>query len=95
MSMNKKNLFITTARLEGISFIALLFIAMPLKYMLGMPLYVKLIGYAHGFLFIGYVLLLLMIKEQEKMDSRKLGLGLMASVVPFGTFWFERQLSKN
>ncbi|MES2688928.1 MAG: DUF3817 domain-containing protein, partial [Bacteroidota bacterium] len=52
------NNFRKVAVLEGWSFLILLFIAMPVKYILAYPLLVKYVGWAHGALFIAYVLLL-------------------------------------
>src|SRR5690349_20635048 len=48
--------FRAIALLEGLSFVLLLFIAMPLKYLAGMPLGVKMVGWAHGMLFVLYLL---------------------------------------
>ena len=83
--------FRTVAVAEGISFIVLLFIAMPLKYMLGMPLAVKVVGWAHGALFVGYWLAAVPLFTRLKWDPERIvGLGL-ASVLPFGTFVMERK----
>ncbi|MFN6115996.1 MAG: DUF3817 domain-containing protein [Flavobacteriales bacterium] len=83
--------FRTIARLEGISFLVLLFIAMPLKYMADMPLAVKYVGWAHGMLFVGYWVAAVPLFTQLKWDiERIVGLGA-ASVLPFGTFVMERK----
>jgi integral membrane protein len=49
--------FRTVAWIEGLSYVALLFIAMPLKYFADLPLAVRVVGMAHGVLFIAYVVL--------------------------------------
>ena len=49
------NLFRITALLEGVSYILLLFIAVPIKYLFDDPSYVKLLGMPHGILFIAYI----------------------------------------
>ena len=49
-------LFRLTALLEGISYILLLFIAVPIKYLWDDPTYVKFLGMPHGILFIGYII---------------------------------------
>lgn len=83
--------FRTVAIAEGISFLVLLFIAMPLKYMADMPMAVKLVGWAHGVLFIWYWLAAVPLFTKLKWDSERIiGLGL-ASVLPFGTFVLERK----
>ena len=43
------------ALLEGVSYILLLFIAVPIKYLFNDPSYVKLLGMPHGILFIAYI----------------------------------------
>ena len=76
--------------LEGISLLVLLGIAMPLKYMLHLPAAVRLVGMAHGILFIAYVLLLIQNAMAQRWSVGKVGLGLLASVVPFGAIYAER-----
>lgn len=78
--------------LEGISFLVLLFIAMPLKYMAGQPMAVKITGMAHGLLFVLYILYVLMAKIEYRWSFKKAGLALVASLVPFGTFWADVKL---
>ena len=54
--------FKIVATLEGISLLLLLFVAMPLKYIFDLPEFVRVIGMAHGLLFIGYIILATMLK---------------------------------
>lgn len=76
---------------EGWSFLILLFIAMPLKYLADMPLAVKYVGWAHGVLFIAYWVTAIPLFTKLKWDvERIIGLGA-ASVLPFGTFVMERK----
>ncbi len=83
--------FRMVAILEGISFLVLLFIAMPLKYMADMPLAVKYVGWAHGVLFISYILLAIPLFTRLKWPMERLyGVGV-ASLLPFGTFVLERR----
>jgi integral membrane protein len=83
--------FRLVAILEGISFLVLLGIAMPLKYMAGMPLAVKYVGWAHGLLFISYVVLAVPLFTRLKWPmDRVYGVGI-ASLLPFGTFALERR----
>lgn len=89
------NIFKKTAFWEGISLLVLLFIAMPLKYMLDMPLMVKYVGMAHGILFIAYILLALFLSNKFKWPSSKLALVCFASIVPFGTFYMEKKYFSN
>lgn len=83
--------FRSIAIAEGWSFLILLFIAMPLKYLAGMPWAVKMVGWAHGVLFIAYWIMAVPLFTKLKWDlERILGLGL-ASILPFGTFVMERK----
>ena len=80
------------AFLEGVSFLVLLLIAMPLKYAFGQPLAVKHVGMAHGVLFVGYVLLLLAVALERGWSAKKILLAFGASLVPLGTFWADKHL---
>lgn len=85
------NRFRWVALMEGISFLVLLFIAMPLKYFADMPLAVKYVGWAHGVLFIAYIVLAIPLFTHVKWPlERVYGVGI-ASLLPFGTFVLERR----
>ncbi len=79
------------ALLEGTSLLLLLFFAMPMKYIFEQPEYVKVIGMAHGVLFIIYIILAVMLKFEDNWSWKKLGIVSLASIVPFGTFYIERK----
>ncbi|GAB2791065.1 integral membrane protein [Hymenobacter luteus] len=81
--------------LEGISFLVLLGIAMPLKYLLGQPEAVRMVGMAHGLLFVAYVLLVLQVSLERSWSWRKALLALAASLVPLGTFWADKKLFRE
>ncbi|MHA7944164.1 DUF3817 domain-containing protein [Formosa sp. 3Alg 14/1] len=72
--------------LEGISYILLLGIAVPIKYLFHDPQYVKLLGMPHGILFVGYVVLAILVGIELKWSLKTIALVLLASLVPFGTF---------
>ena len=91
--MNK--FFRIIALLEGISYLLLLFVAVPIKYLSEDPQYVKMLGMPHGMLFIGYVILAFLLKSDYKWDSRPFFIVLIASVIPFGTFYVDRKYLKN
>lgn len=88
-------IFKIIALLEGISLLLLLFFAMPMKYIYEQPIFVKVIGMAHGLLFIAYILLSIMLKIEEKWDLKKFALVCLASVLPFGTFYIENKYFRN
>ncbi len=88
------NIFRITALLEGVSYILLLFIATPVKYLLNDPQYVKLLGMPHGLLFIGYVVLAFMLKNELKWNQKQFITVLLASIIPFGTFYIDKKYLK-
>jgi len=79
-------------RLEGASFLLLLGVAMPLKYLAGQPLAVRVVGMAHGVLFLLFLAALWRAAAAHAWPRRYLILGVIASLLPFGTFWFERRI---
>jgi integral membrane protein len=89
------NRFIAVSRAEGISFLLLVFIAMPLKYAAGMPLMVKYVGWAHGLLFMAYIAQMLHVAYLLKWDVLKIIYGFIAAFLPFGPFVFERSLKNK
>ena len=80
--------------LEGISFLLLIFIAMPMKYVWGNPILVKYVGMGHGVLFIAFLVILFVVCEKQKWSLKMFILGLMASILPFGPFVFDHKLKK-
>src|ERR1035437_10957883 len=80
---------------EGISFIVLLGIAMPLKYIAGMQTPVRIIGMLHGILFVGYVIALLQATWAYKWSYKKAWTAFLLSFLPFGTFFLDRVLKKS
>ena len=78
--------------IEGVSYLLLLGVAMPLKYAYDMPAAVKITGMAHGVLFVGYCLLLAFCLKRFNW-SLKFGAYLfIATLIPFGTFVTDRKL---
>ena len=76
---------------EGISFLILLGIAMPLKYFAGFPIAVTIVGGIHGLLFIAFMILAWEVKNVLAKPLTWYGKAFIASVLPFGTFVFDRQ----
>jgi integral membrane protein len=89
------NIFRVVALLEGISYILLLFIATPIKYFAGDEQYVKLLGMPHGLLFVGYIVLAIMMKSEFKWPNKQFAIVLLASIIPFGTFYVEKVYLKK
>ena len=78
---------------EGISFLLLLFVAMPLKYGFGFDLAVRIVGMAHGVLFLGYCVTLAL--AARRLGARRTLLAFVLSFVPGGTFWLESRLRQD
>lgn len=97
MKTNHKllNIFRKVAIAEGISFLVLLLIAMPLKYLADLPIGVTVIGWAHGVLFIAFLALSFEVKTALGKNFLFLVKAFVASILPFGTFWLERQMRRN
>ena len=82
------------AFVEGVSFLVILFVTMPLKYGLQIPEPNKVFGMAHGLFFILYIFAVIRITIEQNWKSKEMVLALVASVVPFGTFWADKKLFK-
>ena len=83
------------ALLEGISFLVLLGIAMPLKYYFDTPQPVKTVGMAHGVLFVLYTVNLLIVHVLYKWSILTTIAAFIASFIPFGTFYADKKWFKN
>lgn len=88
------NIFRIVAFLEGVSYILLLFIATPIKYLANDPQYVKLLGMPHGILFIAYIALAVLIKPDFNWSKKQFSTVLLAAIIPFGTFYIDRKYLK-
>jgi integral membrane protein len=89
-------LFRLITLLEGSSYLLLLFVAVPLKYLLGDESYVKLLGMPHGVLFIAYIILSFVMRKKMNWNTTSFIIILLASIIPFGTFYVDKKyLSKN
>jgi integral membrane protein len=80
---------------EGVSFLVLLCIAMPLKYIGNIPEAVAVTGQIHGWLFVLYVIMVFALWRTLNWSYQKLAVALIAAVVPLGTFVFEAHLRRE
>jgi integral membrane protein len=87
-------IFRAVAILEGISFLLLFGLGMPLKYKGNIPEPNIYIGYAHGFLFIAYVVLALILVIEKKWGLKMFLILFIASLLPFGTFYIDGKYLK-
>lgn len=81
--------------LEGISFLLLLGVAMPLKYIFDQPLAVRIVGMAHGVLFLLLCFLLFQAWGDKKLAFKDAALAFVASLLPFGPFVMDRRLKEK
>lgn len=81
--------------LEGVSFLLLMGVGMPLKYFAGMPEAVKYTGWIHGLLFIGYCLAILNALVAGRISFKDSVIAFMASLVPFGPFIVDRRFAAD
>ncbi len=88
------NFFRIIAFLEGVSYILLLFIATPLKHFSGNEQYVKMLGMPHGLLFVAYIAFAIFLRATYKWNNKTFGIILLASLLPFGTFYIDKKYLK-
>jgi len=83
---------INTGNIEGISYLILLFIAMPLKYFAGMHDAVRIVGMLHGVLFILYIIVLAYCTNYYGWKIKRVLVAFLLSLIPFGTFFLEKTI---
>ncbi len=81
------------AIMEGISYL-LFALTMPLKYLFEMGMPNKIVGMAHGVLFIAYVIWVFLVGNNRKWNWKKMGVCWIASLLPFATFWVDAKYLK-
>jgi integral membrane protein len=89
-SQNITKWFLFIGKVEGYSYLTLLGIAMPLKYIFKMPEFVRPVGMAHGILFIVFLLLLALMFFKVKLSFKNSTIAFLLSLVPFGTFFLKK-----
>lgn len=80
---------------EAVSFLLLLGVAMPLKYLAGMPEAVKVAGWMHGLLFIAFCVCLYVAHDERRWPLRWTALVFIAALLPFGPFVIDRRLKNE
>lgn len=84
--------FRVISAIEGLSYLILVFIAMPIKYLGDNPIYVKFFGMAHGILFIIFMISLFEVKTKDKWDTGFMFQIFVLSLIPFGAFVIENKV---
>ena len=90
-----KNIFRLTALLEGVSYLLLMAAAIYKRMPSGNDYFVKLLGMPHGLLFVGYVALAIIVGMELKWSKKTMFIVLIASILPFATFYVEKKYLKN
>lgn len=80
--------------LEGLSFLLLLGVAMPLKYWFDKPFLVPYAGMFHGVMFVVFIVLLLVVCQIKGWSLSVFVIGLVVAILPFAPFWFERYIRR-
>lgn len=89
------NIFRGVAILEGISYLLLFALTMPLKHWAGIGGPNIYVGYAHGFLFIAYLMLAVVVWKERGWSPKTLAYLVLASLLPFGTFYMESRFLRR
>ncbi len=84
--------FLKVGKIEGYSYLVLLFVAMPLKYIFEQPVWVRVIGTLHGILFVAFMYLILQLLLDKKFTFKQSVQAFLLSIIPFGTFYLKRIL---
>ena len=77
---------------EGYSYLFLLFVAMPLKYLLDYPIAVKIAGSIHGLLFVIFLIYGVLAWIEAKWSLKQTVIFFIASLLPFGTFFTKKKI---
>jgi len=77
-------------KIEGISFLILLFVAMPLKYYAGIPMATKIVGMTHGILVFAFLYQLFSAADEAPFSTKEMGVLILVSLIPFGSFYNDK-----
>lgn len=94
MKTNPIPLLRTTAKIEAISFLLLVGVAMPLKYLAGQPLAVTIVGAIHGALFVAFCFVLLWTMIVARWPLGRSAVTFIASLLPFGPFVVDGRMAE-
>ena len=82
----------SVGKIEGISYLLLLGIAMPLKYFADLPMAVKVVGWAHGILFVALCVVLFQVWRDRNWVWKRAAMVFVAALLPFGPFFIDESL---
>jgi integral membrane protein len=93
--MSELQKFKLVNKIEGISFLILLFIAMPLKYSFGFPIATKIAGMIHGLFVFAYIYQVIEAKKEAGLTGKEIAIYTILSLIPFGSFYTDKELAKK
>ena len=82
-------------KIEGYSYLILLFIAMPLKYLADIPMATKVVGMTHGLLVFAFIYQLIIASQEASFSKKEIAILLIASLIPFGSFYNDKFCEKR
>ena len=82
--------FLRIGKLEGFSFLALLLVAMPLKYVFNHPEFVRVVGMIHGVLFVVFIMSIVILLQNKQLSIKNAVFAFLLSIIPFGTFFLKK-----
>ncbi|MFN5218571.1 MAG: DUF3817 domain-containing protein [Sphingomonadales bacterium] len=85
-----ENQLVRVGHWEGVSYLLLLAVAMPLKYIFNLPMAVSVLGSLHGILFVWFCLIILLMVIKKELGFTQGALAVLLSLLPFGTFYLGR-----
>jgi len=99
MKLDLKNSNIDRLRLssilDGVSYLILLGVAMPLKYLADMPMAVRVVGSLHGLFFVALCLFLLIALLRKQLSFGWCVIVFLCALVPFAPFWLDHRLKEK
>ena len=95
MTGYSRRAFEVVAFIEGLSLLVLVGVAMPLKYLAGLPLATSVVGLLHGLAFLAYSVVMLDALATQRWPNRTVALGVLAAFLPAGTFVFVSRLRRS
>lgn len=95
MASSEVRQFRVVSLLEGLSYVALMGVAMPLKYAAGVPHVSRAVGMVHGLLFVVFLVALARVVWEEDWNAKAIIIAIVAAILPLGAFWLERRLKRG
>ena len=91
--MSELQKFKIVNKIEGISYLILLFVAMPLKYYFGYPIATKIVGMIHGLLVFAFIYQIIEAKKEAGFSMQETIKYFILSLIPFGSFYTDKELA--